>query len=382
MGKSISTVRGWGSPSRYFQGPNLMRRLPKYAGMYGRKAYAIIDQYFFDKLTSQLVEDFNATGMEIETAVFNSEVTDARVLAAAEKARPFGPEVVIAIGGGKTIDTTKAVADILQIPLIVAPTSASTDAPTIALSVMYSEEGEHLCARLYKKNPDIVLMDSQVIADAPVRFLVAGMADALSTVFEARANQLSDSNNYVSGGYRRTKAGMAIAEACFDVLMANGLKAMESAKRHVVSEALEDVIEANTLLSGIGVENNACAGSHSICEGISILPADKKTFHGEKVGFGVLCQLVVENAPNELLDRIYNFCIDVGLPVTLDDLSIENTPNNIMAIAKHSMKSYWDSEPMHVDADVVYGAIVTADALGQKYKTARGAGDPYCKQKV
>ncbi len=332
-------------------------------------------------MTKTLKADFEAAGMSIETAVFNSEVTAERVADAAEVAKKFAPDVVVAIGGGKTIDTTKAVGDLLKVPVIIAPTAASTDAPTIALSVMYSEEGEHLHARLYNKNPDVVLMDSQIIADAPVRFLAAGIGDALSTVFEARANQASDSANYVSGGYRGTLTGKAVAEACYTELMKNGVKAMESAKRHVVSEALENVIEINTLMSGLGVENNGCSGSHSICEGISILPEDKTTFHGEKVTFGVLCQLVAENADEELLDEIYLFCINCGMPVTLGDLNIPNTVENMKAIAEHSIKSYCDTEPFFVNADRAYAAISLADALGEKYKDMFAAEEPYCKVK-
>jgi glycerol dehydrogenase len=360
----------------------LIRELSKYTSIYGKNAFAIIDQYFYDEMTPILKEDFEHAGYVMQTQIFNSEVTAERVENAANEAKIYAPDVIIAIGGGKTIDTAKAVADLCKVPVVIVPTSASTDAPTIALSVMYSEEGEHLCARPYDKNPDIVLMDSQIIADAPVRFLVAGMADALSTVFEARANQLSDSPNYVAGGYRRTKAGEAIAETCYDVLMKNGRLALEAAKHHVVTEALENIIEANTLLSGIGVENNACAGAHSICEGISILPEDKKTFHGEKVGFGVLCQLMLENAKTEIIDEVYTFCIDVGLPVTLDDLYIKNTSKNIMAIAEHSLKSYWDSEPVYVDANIVYSAIAAADAMGQKYKNKMNAKEPYCKGRL
>lgn len=379
MAKVVKAVRGWGSPSRYFQGAGIIRELSVYTERYGKKTLAIIDQFFYEKMTKQLTEDFAKAGAEIQTQIFNSEVTAERVQKAADDARPFNPDVVVAIGGGKTIDTAKAVADLLGRPIIVAPTSASTDAPTIALSVMYSEEGEHLSARHYNKNPDVILMDSQIIADAPVRFLVAGMGDALSTVFEARANVQSDSMNYVSGGYRRTKTGTAIAELCYEALIANGEKAMLAAKRHVVTEALEDIIEVNTLMSGLGVENNGCAGSHSICEGISVLPEDKKTFHGEKVGFGVICQLMAENASAELLDEVLTFCVSVGLPVTLDDLHIQNTPENIRAIAEHSMKSYWDTEPFYVDAGIVAAAIAAADELGAKYKKEMNAGPAYCR---
>lgn len=369
MGKVDKSVRGWGSPSRYFQGPDLIRDLSKYTSMYGHNVFAIIDQFFFDSMTKQLKGDFAKAGYNIVTQIFNSEVTEERVEKAAEEAKKTNPDVVVAIGGGKTIDTAKAVADICKVPIIVTPTTASTDAPTIALSVMYSEDGEHLNARMYNKNPDIVLMDSQIIANAPVRFLVSGMGDALSTVFEARANRDSDSNNLVAGGYRRTKTGFAIAETCYKQLLANGVKALKSAKRNVVTEALEDIIEVNTLMSGLGVENTGVAGSHSICEGISILTEeDKKTLHGEKVGFGVLCQVVAENAPKELLDELYGFCIDVGLAVTLEDLFIENTMENIQAIAKHSMKSYWGNEPIYIDENAVAAAIATADELGIQYK--------------
>lgn len=380
MGKVQTSVRGWGSPSRYFQGPGLLRELSKYTGIYGKKVFAIIDQFFYESLTKQLKEDFAQAGAEIETVIFNSEVTEARIEAAAEQAKKTAPSVVAAIGGGKTIDTAKAVADILKVPVIVVPTSASTDAPTIALSVLYSEEGKHIKERHYKTNPDIVLMDSKIIAQAPARFLVAGMGDALSTVFEARAAAATDSANFVSGGYRGTKSGLVIAELCYETLMKNGVKALQAVQRNIVTEALEDVIEANTLMSGLGVENNGCAGSHSICEGISVLPEDRKTFHGEKVGFGVICQLIAENAPQDVLEEILSFSIAIGLPVTLGDLFIDNTPENIKAIAQHSMKSYWQIEPFFIDAYMVADAIAAADEFGAQFRSAIGGEPAYTRR--
>lgn len=380
MGRVTKCTRGWGSPSRYFQGPGLLRCLESYTCKYGKNVVAIIDQFLFTDISQKLKQDFTATQSVITTLIFNSQVTAERIDTAAELAANSNPHVIVGIGGGKTIDTAKAIADKLDANLIIVPTSASTDAPTIAISVLYSEEGEHLCARLYDRNPDIVLVDTEIIVNAPIRFLVSGMGDALSTVFEARANQLSDSANYISGGYRRTKTGAAVAEACYTVLIENGLKALEAAKNHVISEAFEDIVEANTLLSGLGVENNGCSGAHSICEGISALPEDAKTFHGEKVGFGVICQLVAENAPMLLLQEVLTFCISVGLPVTLDDLYIQNTKENIRAIAQLSMGSYWNTEPFFIDVNAVHAAISGADALGILYKQKLGAQVPYTKR--
>lgn len=364
-------TRGWGSPSRYFQGPNELSNLQKYSLKFGTRVYAIIDQFFFETLTKRLTEDFAGSESTIQTEMFNSEVTEKHINEFAAKARDYNPQIVVGIGGGKTMDTAKAVADIFKAAMIIVPTSASTDAPTIALSVIYNEKGEHAGERHYDKNPDIVLVDSEIIAKAPVRFLVSGMGDALSTVFEARANDLSDAPNYVcakDGGFRRTKTGLAIAEACYSTLIENGRKALWAAKNHIVTDALEDIIEANTLMSGLGVENTSCAGAHSVGDGITSLPVGNKTYHGEKVAFGVLCQLIAENAPMKLIDEVMQFSISVGLPITLEDLYVDLTQENLLSIAKCSMKSNWVAEPFKVTGEMVMNIITGADAMGREYR--------------
>jgi len=374
MGYVPAPVRAWGSPSRYIQGPNLMGQLEKYTRVYGRRVAAVIDQFFFEKLTAQLKAQFAGTGSEIETAIFNSEVTEAQIGATTEALRAFGPTVVVGIGGGKTLDTAKAVADNFGTPVVICPTSASTDAPTSALSVIYKESGEHSHARPYVSNPNLVLMDSAIIAKAPIRFLVSGMGDALSTVFEARANQLADHGNYINesqGPFRRPKTAMAIAEFCYETLMERGVEARLAAEKGLVTEAVEDIIECNTLMSGLGFENTGCAGAHSVGDGITGLPAGAKSLHGERVAFGVICQLVAESAPKALIDEVVNFCLDVGLPVTLGDLWVEGTPENLRVIAETSMHSFWNAEPFNISIDQIIDVVRAGDAIGAYYKAKR-----------
>ena len=157
---------------------------------------------------------------------------------------------------------------------------------------------------MYKRQ---VIIDSEIIANAPVRFLVSGMGDAMATLFEAKANAASNSPNYIcqeAGSFRRTKVAMKIAELCYDTILEYGVAAKIANEQHVVTEALEAVIEANTLMSGLGFENTACACAHAVGDGITATPNGTKTLHGEKVAFGTLCELVAENAPSEIVEEL------------------------------------------------------------------------------
>lgn len=85
-------------------------------------------------------------------------------------------------------------------PVIICPTVASTDAPCSALSVVYTDEGVFQEYLFLKRNPDVVLVDTAVIAASPLRLTVAGMGDALATYFEVRAHAIHN--------------GMTVLEEC------------------------------------------------------------------------------------------------------------------------------------------------------------------------
>ena len=151
--------------------------------------------------------------------------------------------------------------------------------------------------------------------------------------------------------------------------LTKGVSAKLAAEQGLCTKDVEDVIEANTLLSGLGVQNGSCAGAHSIAEGITVLEPCAKLLHGEVVAFGILVQLIVEGAPAEELDELYTFFEEVGLPTTFDDLGIPDaTEADIRKVAETSMHSYWDVEPFAVNPQMVFDGIMMANTLGKRRK--------------
>lgn len=353
------------SPAKYLQGENELFNLGQYVKDYGKKAVLVASREDQDRVQSYLDAALAKNSFELVYGEFKGECTKNEIKRISELSTENGGEVFIGLGGGKALDTAKAAADFLKKPVIIVPTIASTDAPCSSLAVIYTEKGEFEEYRFFKKNPDLVLVDTGIIANAPTRFLVAGMGDALSTYFEARSCQRSFANNIPVGN--STKAALAVAKLCYETLLEDSLKAKAACDSNVVTPALENIIEANILLSGLGFESSGLAAAHAVHNGLTVLEETHHYFHGEKVSFGTIVHLVLENAPSEELRTVLDYCKSVGLPTCLKDLGIiEVTKEKIMAVANATVA---EGETIHnmpfpVSAQDVYAAILTADKLG------------------
>lgn len=373
MALRTNNIRAFASPSRYIQGTGVLNEIKDFTDKYGENIVFIIDAFLFDNMKVQIEKAYNGIGT-LQFLSKGGEITLAAMEAVENQiANMDQVDVMVAVGGGKTIDTVKVIAEKREKPVIVVPTVASTDAPCSALSVIYKENGEHSHEIFLKKNPDLVLVDTKVIAEAPVRLLVSGMGDALATYFEAMANQNSNFDSVVAEEVGKSVgpslAAKGIAKMCYDVLLEDGVKAKAAAELHMVTEALENIVEANTLLSGIGFESNGTAAAHSINDGLTVIPEAVKYFHGERVAFGVLCQLILENADQCVIDEVYEFCVNVGLPVTLEDVGVKDiTQEQLMAVADSAYHNVIHAEPMVVTRESIASAIMVADRLGRSYK--------------
>lgn len=357
-------ARGYGGPLRYVQGPGVLGDLGTYAAGLGKRALLLVDG-FVDKTYGEMLRTSLAqAGVDTTSTVFGGESTSCEVERCVGIGR--GVDVVVSVGGGKTLDTGKVAARDIGARMITVPTIASTDSPTSSIGVIYTADGVYDHVERCYRNPDVVLVDSEVILRAPVRYLAAGMGDALSTWFEARSNFESRSKNYIADGYAATIAGAEVARACHETLMRDGRAAFLAAKSGCLTEAVENIIEANTLLSGLGFENCGVSAAHGIHDALTVLEPTHHFFHGEKVAFGIIGLLVLENRhPREIAETVH-FCADLGLPVRLADLGLSDVPDaDLLRVGETAMNpaSVIHSVPRTLSARRVADAIRTADAL-------------------
>lgn len=356
------------SPGKYIQGPGEINNVGKYAAGLGRKALILISAGGFRRNGQDILDGFETEDCTCEFEMFNGECSYNEIKRISALVEEKQCDLIIGVGGGKIFDTAKAVAYYEKTPVMICPTIASTDAPCSALSVIYTDEGVFEEYLFLPSNPNIVLLDTEIIAKSPVRLTMAGIGDALATYFEARACVESEATTCANG--KATSAAYALAKLCFDTLMEESYKAKVALEAGALTPAVEKIVEANTLLSGIGFESCGLAGAHAIHNGLTVLEECHSMYHGEKVAFGTIVQLVLENVPLEELEDIIEFCICVGLPVTLEQLGVtEITEEKIRAVAKAAAAETdtLHNMPFEVTEESTYNAILAANAYGHQY---------------
>ncbi|EBY4362103.1 iron-containing alcohol dehydrogenase [Salmonella enterica subsp. enterica serovar Bovismorbificans] len=251
-------------PSRYVQGKGaLTTHLPQELAALGHKALILQDPVVHSTYRDAVATALHGV-IEFDIEVFSSECSDEEIARISARAQEIGADVIVGMGGGKTLDTAKATGASLRLPIAVVPTPA-----------------------------------------------------------------------------------------------------------------LEHVIEANTLLSGLGFESGGLAAAHAIHNGLTVLPATHKYWHGEKVAFGTLAMLMLTDRAPELIEEVYQFCEDIGLPTTLADIGLAGVSDDeLLAVARASCQTgeTMHNEPFTITPEAVQAALRAADAVGQARKKIDLAG--------
>ncbi len=359
-------------PGRYIQGRDALYRLGQECYRLGSKALVIASPHPQEHLLPPLLPSLQDQ-CQVEVETFGRECSDEEIQRLFRRCQEAQADLVVGIGGGKTLDAAKAVAHRAHAPAIMVPTIASTDAPCSSVCVVYDAEGAFKRLDCLPRNPDVVIVDTGVVAQAPARFLASGMGDALATWFEAESCRLKGAPNIA--GAQGSMTAFALARLCWDTIREYGPTALVSCASRAVTPALERVVEANTLLSGLGFESAGLASAHSVHNGLTALPQTKAYYHGEKVAFGVLASLFLTAQAPALMDQVYGFCEAIGLPTTLADLGLPEVSDG--ELGRVAAKACAPGETMHnepceTSPEVVVDMLKAADAWGRRRKqTAR-----------
>lgn len=317
------------SPDKYIQGAGLLEHSASYINALGSHPLIMADALIWKIVGEDFATYLSQHDFDVTRVTFNGEASVQEIARITQIAKDNHNDIIIGLGGGKTLDTSKGIAEEVGAKLVIAPTAASADAPTAGLSVLYTEEGSFDQYKFYQRHSDLVLMDTQVIANAPVRTLISGIADAMATNIEAKAT--AQSHGTTMGNGAATFTGRAIAAECERVIWKYAYEAVESNVQHIVTPALDAIVEANTLLSGLGFENGGLAAAHAIHNGFTAVKGDVHHLtHGEKVAFGTMVELVLQGTSHEELNRYIEFYLTLGLPITLEATHLDQLSDEEM----------------------------------------------------
>ena len=312
--------RLFASPGRYLQGPTALDQLGQIVQPFGTRPILVMDEPVCELIGDRVLSQLTAAGLAPHVALFTGEITYANVEQLTESCRGLGAGVVVGLGGGKVLDTAKAMSLRLGVPMVTVPTIASNDSPTSSVIAMYDDEHRLISVDKMVANPAAVIVDTSLIVEAPTRFLRSGIGDALSKVFEADACQ--NGTGMTPLGTRPLGIASAIGQQCYQTLRADSVQALLDCEDHLVTDAVERVVEAVVLLSGLSFENGGLSLAHSLTRGLMVTEGAKSLLHGYHVAWGAVVQLAAEGRSDSEVLELMSFVRATGLPASSGDLGI------------------------------------------------------------
>jgi glycerol dehydrogenase len=356
----------FGAPFRYYQGRGILKDAGTILAPMGKNFFLVSDEFVFSLYGDVLDAAFVTAGLASARGQFNGESSDAEITRLSAACKKLGCDAVVGIGGGKALDTAKGVSITLDVPVALIPTTAASDAPVSNIAMIYKEDHSKERVAYMRYSPWCILMDTEVILKAPLRMFISGIGDAAATKFEADACLLSGATNFLAG--QPPKTAQALCDLCWDIVRNQSLEAVASIKNGVFSAAFDAVVEASSLLSGLGFVNGGLAAGHAMSSGLTNVPSALKSTHGELVAFGIMVQFVLEKRPQSFMDEMLAFFKSVGLPTTLGQLGVgEHDKKDITAMVRKicTPPNLVYNMPCEITPFILEEAIYTADSMGR-----------------
>jgi len=345
----------------YSIGSDAYKEIPKICELYGKKAVVIGGKTAMAKAKVALLEGIKGSNIEIVDFVWyggDSSYENVEML----KRNPIvlNADMIFAVGGGRSVDTSKTMCDQTGQPIFAFPTIASNCAAITATTVIY--DSNKIFKELYfpKKPATHCFINTKIIAQAPSDFIWAGIGDALSKEYECTFSSRGDELDHTN------LLGVDISRNCVEPILKYGKRAYEDAKENKVSKELEQVILNIIITTGLVSvlvinDYNSCL-AHSVYYGCTLLEnIEKNHLHGEVVSYGVLVMLTCDKQFKER-DRVYRFNKSIGLPTCLADIEVEE--KDLDKILDKAMETGDIKHvPYKITRDMIYNAIMDLEKV-------------------
>jgi glycerol dehydrogenase len=344
------------APVQYISGPDTLSDCGRFISKWGRNVLVSGGKRALKSVKSKLFPALEAVGVKYEVNRFSGECSDENIAGLVEKVHKFELEAMIGVGGGKSLDTAKSAAEICNVPVICIPTIAATCAAASLLSVIYTSEGVYKRDHYLGKNPNLVLVDTNVIANAPVEYLESGILDSLAKWYEGKV-----AFQGVAVPDIFSVAAIKLAELLNEVMEREAVNAVQAVKQRQATVAVAQITDLNIYLAAviqcIGKKTRGAA-AHALHAGLSVIPQSHAILHGYKVGYGIVTQLFMEKAELTEIGRVVKFFRQLDLEPSFKGLGLPFETDWLKRVAQKAvLSSGMEKMPFEVQAEQVLAAM-------------------------
>lgn len=332
----------------------------------GKNALILAGSKAYEAAGKSLEEALTSSGVRFTTEILGGYPTLSRAKALGERIKAEKYDLVIAVGGGRIMDQSKAAADFGGVPIVTVPTIAATCAAWSVLSVLYTEEGAQDVYLYTRESPVLIIVDKEIILSAPARYLISGVTDAIAKWYEIRSN--FNGNEYDL----ELRLQIKVSELILELLEKEFIDAAVSDIDNIPYQIRSNAVDASIFLAGLtgSILGNVPYGglAHPFYNRATHLPQTHIRLHGEIVSFGTEVQLLIEGRTEDEIRQRASKLKAIGAPVTLEELGIkDDAPDSVRFIAKGILERVGDyaSAEVKLSEETLVQAIFKADEIGR-----------------
>lgn len=311
------------APAQVVRGVGALEQMGETIARLGSRPLLVGGEHTLQITQPRLQPILNAQNLTIAQASYGAECSEAALASLNQAVADHQADLIIGIGGGKALDAAKLLAHQCKLPIVTIPTSGATCAAWTALSNLYSEDGAFLYDVSLSRCPDLLILDYDLVATAPQKTLVAGIGDAIAKWYEASISSGHSDKTFLIAAVQQ-------ARVLRDLLFQKSATALQAPGEDVWREVVDAAVLMAGVIGGIGGAQCRTVAAHAVHNGLTHLLESHGTLHGEKVAFGILVQLRLEEMiqNNQLAatarQQLLKFYSELGLPQTLTDLGLES----------------------------------------------------------